>query len=486
MKIRTQLNLTIISLISVAVLAFVYVSADEIRPRYLEAQEEVLVDFAETIAAMVTRTSVRAGPLGVLAIQTSTLASTYQELAQRKLDARIYALEKKKVDTRIYVTDAQGRVLFDSDNGRDVGQDYSKWRDVRLALQGRYGARTTSLDPTYPDGSTMYVARPITYNGEIVGAVAVGKPTKNLDTFIANLSRNLWLTGAIVAATFALIGSLTYRSLTRPLAKIQQYATDVSNGLPATRPNVGNNEIGAVENALENMRRSLDGKQYIEGYIQSLTHELKAPLAGIRGAAELLREPLPLAKQQHFLNNIHEQTLRLHDLIERLLLLAKLENAETLTNVETVDIALLFGEVAKAYNDYASNNGVTIKVSLPAEALTLEGDRFLLQQAVGNLLKNAVEHATPKTVVTVGASFDGNALTIEVSNIGERIPDFAIDKLFDRFYSLPNRKGQKGSGIGLSFVKEVAKLHNGVVAISNTKPDSVFAIITLPSHRCLA
>ena len=480
MKIRTRLNLTIVALIGIAMLAFVYIAADEISPRYREAQEEVMVDFAETLAALVTRTSVEVNDKGVVSISTSKLAAAYRELSRRKLDAQIYALRKTQVDTRIYVTDKKGIVIFDSDNDRDEGENYNKWRDVRLTLQGKYGARTSTMESIYLEGSTMYVARPITYAGEIVGVLAVGKPTKNLDTFIANLSDGLWLTGGKVAAIFALIGFFTYRSLTQPLARIQQYATDISQGVKTTKPNIGKNEIGDVEEALEEMRRSLDGKQYIEGYIQSLTHELKAPLAGIQGAAELLREDLPPEKRVLFLNNIHDQTARLHDLVERLLVLAKLENAESLTNVEFVDINALLIDLKRAYADYATSNAVSIKVALPAQTLTLKGDRFLLHQAVGNLIKNAIEHAHPQTEITVSAYAEDKSIQITVNNIGEAIPDYAIDKLFDRFYSLPNRKGQKGSGIGLSFVREVAKLHGGIVTIYNDSAGNVCATVTIP------
>lgn len=479
MKIRTRLNLTIVALIGTAMLAFVYIAADEISPRYREAQEEIMVDFAETLAALITRTSVEVNDKGVVNISTSKLAAAYRELSRRKLDAQIYALRKTQVDTRIYVTDKKGIVIFDSDNDRDEGENYNKWRDVRLTLQGKYGARTSTMEAIYLEGSTMYVARPITYAGEIVGVLAVGKPTKNLDTFITNLSANLWVTGGIVAAIFALIGFLTYRSLTEPLAKIQQYAADISKGLKTSKPNVGKNEIGAVEEALEDMRRSLDGKQYIEGYVQSLTHELKAPLAGIQGAAELLREDLPSEKRCLFLSNIHDQTTRLHDLIERLLILAKLENADSLTNIQTVNVNALLKDVARTYEDYAISNSVSIQVNLPAEVLTVHGDRFLLHQAVGNLVKNAIEHAHSQTEINVSAHKERKSLAINVTNLGEPIPDYAANKLFDRFYSLPNRKGRKGSGIGLSFVREVAKLHGGDTQITNIKCGEVEVSLTL-------
>ena len=74
----------------------------------------------------------------------------------------------------------------------------------------------------------------------------------------------------------------------------------MSNGVKATRPHIGNNEIGEVESALEDMRRSLDGKQYIEGYIQSLTHELKAPIAGIQVRQNSCVSPYPLRSNCFF------------------------------------------------------------------------------------------------------------------------------------------------------------------------------------------
>jgi two-component system, OmpR family, sensor histidine kinase CreC len=483
MKIRTRLNLTIVALIGTAMLAFVYIAADEISPRYREAQEEIMVDFAETLAALITRTSVEVNDKGVVNISTSKLAAAYRELSRRKLDAQIYALRKTQVDTRIYVTDKKGIVIFDSDNDRDEGENYNKWRDVRLTLQGKYGARTSTMEAIYLAGSTMYVARPITYAGEIVGVLAVGKPTKNLDTFIANLSENLWVTGGIVAAIFALIGFLTYRSFTQPLAKIQQYATDISKGVKTSKPNVGNNEIGAVEEALEDMRRSLDGKQYIEGYVQSLTHELKAPLAGIQGAAELLREELPPEKRLLFLNNIHDQTTRLHDLIERLLILAQLENTRALQTVGLIDIVDLLNSVAKAHEDYATQNLVTLNVKTPGTQLFFEGDLFLMTQAVGNLVKNAIEHAYQHTEVEIECKAQGDRIAIVVSNTGDPIPDYALDKLFDRFYSLSNRTGRKGSGIGLSFVQEIVKLHHSEIAIENAGDNKVQSILILNQSR---
>ena len=483
MKIQTQLNLTITLIVGLAILGFVYFVADEIRPRYREAQEEVLVDFAETMAALVSQTSVEVERGRQPRISAVKLRHAYQGLQARQLDAQIFSLQKTKVDTRIYVTDHKGTVVFDSDNDRDLGENYANWRDVALALKGQYGARTTHGDPLYFEGSTMYVARPITFAGDVIGVLAVGKPTRNLDTFIQNLSHGLWLSGLIVAAIFAWIGYLTYRTMTRPLARLQQYAIDISRGLQVKRPTIGNNEIGDVEKALDEMRRSLDGKQYIETYIQSLTHQLKAPIAGIHGAAELLNENLPPAKRQLFLDNILTQSNRLQELIERLLTLAQIENAGQLNSVSMISVQGLMQDVAQSQADFANASGVRIHVQRSPDSVM--GDHFLLGQALINLVKNAIEHAQAGSTVTLSAQADASYLSISVTNTGTPVPDYALERAFERFYSLPNRQGKKGSGVGLSFVSEIAKLHEGEARLENRDAQTVVATIRI-SNRILS
>ncbi len=153
-------------------------------------------------------------------------------------------------------------------------------------------------------------------------------------------------------------------------------------------------------------------------------------------------------KRSLFLNNIHDQTTRLHDLIERLLILSKLENADSLTNIQAVNVNALLKDVARTYEDFAISNSASIQVTLPAEVLTVHGDRFLLHQAVGNLVKNAIEHGHPQIEINVSAHIEDKSLQIRLSNVGKLIPDYANDNLFDKFYSLPNHRGRKGVGLG--------------------------------------
>jgi len=478
-KLRTRLILTFGLFTSAVILGFIYVIAEEIRPRYLEAQEEVLVDFSETLAAVLSENAVTVDDQGNPSLSTSLLENAFISLPQRALSALIYSLNKDRVDTRIYVTDRTGKVIFDSDNGRSVGEDYSRWRDIRRTLAGKYGARTTWGDPIYPDGDTMYIARPILYVGELVGVVSVGKPTRNVDVFISNLLDKLWVSGIVLAAGAGLIVLLVNLWLTRPLAQLQQYALSLSRGARVPPPDVGNNEVGDVGKALDSMREKLDGKQYIEEYVQSLTHELKAPIAGIRGAAELLDEPMPESARKKFTSNIVGQSERMQDLVERLLELAELENATELTQIEQVDLEEITEQVCDALSDQAKHRNVAIERHLGA--VRVSGDVFLIQQAITNVLKNAIEHADEHSQVSVSLTQHSETVNLEIENAGDPIPDYASERIFERFYSLTAPSGQKSTGIGLSFVREIMTLHRGSVTVSNSA-EGVIARLGFPSE----
>ena len=474
MKIRTRLLAVFVAFIFTSLLGYVYLIEGEIRPRYLEATEEALVDFSEMFAAVVSESALKTDDKGNIVIDPQMIERAFNALPNRKLDALIYDLEKTQVDTRVYVTDVKGTVIFDSDNSRDVGEDYSQWRDVNRTLNGEYGARATWGDPIYPDGDTLFIARPILSKGDIIGVISIGKPTRNVDQFIDNLSQNLWFTGIALAIFLAYVGFTLNLWITRPLDEIQQYALAVSRGEKAAVPQTGNNEVGDVAKSLESMRSALDGKTHIEEYVQTLTHELKAPVAGIRGASELLKEELPAEARDRFLENIISQTERIQGLIERLLDLAELENANTLKVVEKVDLGELIENVSESLSDYAISHKV--KIDFDKTTITMKGDPFLLEQAISNLVKNAIEHAYSETSIKIQASKIERSITISVTNSGLNIPEFAMPNLFDRFYSLPNKDGHKGTGIGLSFVREIVSLHFGEVVVESKMNTTKFLL----------
>ncbi|MGD2119608.1 MAG: two-component system sensor histidine kinase CreC [Chromatiales bacterium] len=467
MNIRTRIFLFFIVLMAVGIFSLVRWMQGEMRPRYMEAQEDTLVDTAQLLASLVSRNGIDSSG-GKARIKTDFLQQSFDHLLHQQLSATIYQMHKTQVDIRVYVTDGSGKVVFDSDSGRDLGADYSQWRDVHLTLKGNYGARSTEFDPLFPDGSTMYIAAPIRYQGDIVGVLSVGKPTRNAERFMTHLLGNISYVGMLILLIASIIGLFIHWWLSRPLQQLQNYATAVSNGERTALPKHGNNEVGRVGRAMESMRIALDGKTYITDYVQALTHELKSPIAAIRGAAELLQEDMPAADRERFLANIRNEVARMQQLIERLLELAALESRPSLNQRRHIDLRELLEDVVESFRPIALQHQVTIELQLSGNP-RLQGDEFLLSKAITNLLKNAIEFSPPSSSVQLSCKTVGNGIEIAVSDHGSGIPAYAQQRVFERFFALPKTDGRKGSGLGLSFVKEIAALHQAQVKIESSE-----------------
>jgi len=177
MSKRTRIFIGILLAYVAGVGLLMYRQLEEIDPRYRESAEESLVETAQLLATLIEGVS-RDGTL-----QADALDPVFQALYARRFKANIYGFEKTRVEMRLAVVDRGGRVVFDSTH-RAQGADYSQWRDVKLALQGEYGARTTPDVEDDPRTSVMYVAAPIRVADQIIGAVSVGKPVQSFGQFV--------------------------------------------------------------------------------------------------------------------------------------------------------------------------------------------------------------------------------------------------------------------------------------------------------------
>ena len=111
----------------------------------------------------------------------------------------------------------------------------------------------------------------------------------------------------------------------------------------------------------------------------------------------------------------------------------------------------------------------------------VEGDAFLLRQLLGNLIDNAIDFSSAGGVVDVRLHARSNGLRIEVADRGPGLPDFALERVFERFYSLPRPDGgARGNGLGLNFVAEIAKLHGGTVSLVNRDGGGAIAVVVFP------
>jgi two-component system, OmpR family, sensor histidine kinase CreC len=451
-----------ILLIFAAGLAFMlYRVVADLDPRYRESAEESLVETAQLMATVVEQ-DVRGG-----AIDTSRLEPLFKSVYARRFEAQIFSLVKRRVELRLYVTDGSGKVLFDS-LGRSVGADFSQWRDVKLALRGEYGARTTPDVENEPQTSVMYVSAPVRWNNGIVGAVSVGKPVQSFGQFVEAARRKTLYVGLVSVAGVVLLALIVSVWLVRPFGLISDYVRYVRAQRRFSLPRLGRRALGVIGAAYDEMRDALAGRNYVADYVQTLTHEVKSPLSAIRGAAELLQEPgMAQEQRQRFLANITRETQRIQEMVDRMMELTALETRRVLEHVA-------------AAQDAAGPRGIRVTLEAPHDA-QVEGDPFLLRRAVSNLLDNAIDFSADGGEVRVLLERTRRAAKVHVRDQGPGIPEYAQDKVFEKFYSLARpHSSKKSTGLGLSFVREIASLHHGRIELDNAPEGGAVATLSLP------
>ncbi|MEW6745368.1 MAG: two-component system sensor histidine kinase CreC [Planctomycetota bacterium] len=479
MSLRLRICLCFFLIVAVGLYYVTSLIVEDIRPHLLGSIEESLVDTSTILAALVGLEAERALTGGALPA-VDRLRAALELVTGRTVAAQIYDLLKTRVDLRVYVTDGAGRVVFDSDGGRDEGADYSRWNDVYLTLRGKYGARTTHFTAGDPYSATLYVASPILAGDQTVGVLTVCKPTSNPNRFIATAKRKIAIAGVAAGVALVLLGIVTTFWITRPLQRLTAYARAIRDGRRMELPELGRSEIGVLGRALEEMRESLEGKEAVERYVQSLTHELKSPVAAIRGAAELLAEEMPPERRAQFAGNIVSETGRIADLVDRLLFLASVESRRGLKDEEELDLQALVQEIVTGITPLFEAKRLSIEIRSPGPA-RIVGERFLVRQAIGNILQNALDFTPPGGTIRIEEEVCDDGARIAVTDTGPGIPDYALSRVFDRFYSLRRPEtGRKGSGLGLSIAKEVAELHGGTVTAENSREGGARVTITFP------
>jgi two-component system sensor histidine kinase CreC len=482
MKIGLRIFLGYFLIVALAALLLMRVFVAEVKPGVRQAMEDTLVDTANVLAELAS-TDFLAGH-----IADGEFARRVSALRSRKVDAEIWGRRKHGMSYRVYVTDARGIVVFDSD-GIAVGKDYSRWNDVYLTLRGRYGARSTPSDPKDETSSVMYVAAPLhDATGNIIGVLTVAKPNRAIAPVIARSQAVVMRWGVVLLGAALLIGLVVAWWLSRQLGGLRRYAHAVTAGERASLPDAAG-EFDELGRALETMRNRLEGKQYVEQYVHALTHEMKSPLAAIRGSAELLEEAhgdqqMAEADRLRFTASIRLQSERLAQMIDKLLALASVEHRQRLEHPEPIGAAELARAAVEQCAPRLARDRLGLEVDVPADLPALQGDAFLLRQALVNLIENAADFSPHGGVIRLRAQLDGASLRFEIADEGPGVPDYALTRVFERFYSLPRPDGgSRSSGLGLCFVAEVAALHEGRAALRNRTEGGAIASLELPVPR---
>jgi two-component system sensor histidine kinase CreC len=471
MRISLQIFIGYFLIVAIAAWFVLAIFAEEVKPGVRQSTEDALVDSAQVLA------NIAAQDIKNNTTATGSIAKAFAQINQRPFQSNIGGVIKTRVDYRVYITDDKGIVRYDS-SGKDVGADYSRWNDVYLTLRGQYGARSTPSVAGNDATSVMHVAAPIIINDKIAGVLTVSKPNSTLMPIINRSEARITQAGIILLGASLLVGLIIMWWINRSISRLERYADDITAGKSVPKPKFISTELRAIINTIATMRERLDGKEYVEQYVHTLTHELKSPLSAIRGAAEIIKEHPPEAVQTQFATNIEEQSHRLQTLIDRLLELANLERAPALS-LQPVALRSLLDTALSAQQTELARRNITLSININGNT-TVQGDEFLLGQMFSNLIDNAMDFSPNDSSIQI---YDEPSLTqhrISIRDHGAGIPDYALPHIFDRFYSLARPHKSKSTGLGLNFVREIMTKHDGQIDIQNHLGGGVLVKLVFP------
>jgi signal transduction histidine kinase len=338
---------------------------------------------------------------------------------------------------------------------------------------------------------------PVVVAGETVGMAAVpvdpvplSLALRDFGPLLAAVAFGLLAVGTTVAAL------LVFGPARRRLGVLQEAARAIGEGRSAVRaPVSGGDEVASLAQTFNEMAAGLEERSQAlaeadrtrRQLLADVSHELMTPLSAIRGYVETLGMAdveLDDAARSRSLQVIGEESERLEHIIGDLLDLARLEGGGGTLKIEAITVDHLLERVRRRHERLLAEKNIVLETDRDAAVETIRGDQNRLEQAVQNLVANAIRHTPEGGRVSVTVDRADDDVRVVVEDTGTGIPDEHLSHVFDRFYKVDgSRTGTEtpsGSGLGLSIVQAIVMRHGGRVTASNVESGGARFEMTVP------
>ena len=313
----------------------------------------------------------------------------------------------------------------------------------------------------------------------------VGRDTRELKATQQLITRAL-LWGVAITLALALLGGVVMsRGMLRRIELINQTSRDIMAGDLSQRiPIRGNGDeldqlAGNLNSMIDEIERLMDGIRHVS---DNIAHDLRTPLTRLRNRLEQLQ--VDLEDSSPYREQVEQGIAEADQLLATfaaLLRIARIEAGGHNSKFETVDLAALVSDAAELYEALAEEKRLHLTTQIDA-SISLDGDRDLLFQALINLLDNAIKYTPAGGAVSLELKRCGTTADIVVSDTGSGIAEAERGKVGQRFYRLESSRSTPGSGLGLSLVKAVARLHRAELLLADNAP-GLKATLRLPIGR---
>ena len=311
------------------------------------------------------------------------------------------------------------------------------------------------------DGEWRLAATPIDVRGK-PAVLVVGQSLAGREETLHHLLREFWITAPVLLLLTLLAGYLLAAAALRPVEAMRRRAAAISAATPGRRLPVpaAKDELSSLAVTLNEMLTRLEAAfEHERRFVADASHELRTPLALLRTELEVaLRRPRSREELEAALRSAAEETERLVLLAEDLLLIARADEGALPIRREPTPASELLDRVRTRFAARAGLLGREVRVE-PSGSLIVDADPVRIEQALGNLVDNALQHGAG--AVTLSARRDNGRVELHVADEGPGVsPEFAA-RAFDRFSRADDARSEPGSGLGLSIVDLIARAHGG-------------------------
>jgi len=373
--------------------------------------------------------------------------------------------------------DARGRVLQASPRLRGKPSLLSD-DEFRLALETSIFADRDSVPGL--DEPSRILATPVMQKKEKL-VLLVGQTLEERAETLRSLRKELLVAGPLALVLATLAGYLLAGLALRPVDSMRRRAAAISAEVPGERlpvPRTGD-EIERLGQTLNEMLGRLESAlQRERDFVADAGHELRTPLALLRTELELaLRHGGSPDELRAAIRTSSEEVDRLAQLAEDLLLIARSDRGRLALRKEAVEVSALLGSVARRFEWRAQGAGRHLS-AVETSGLELSGDRIRLEQALGNLVENALRYGAGE--VRLSASASDSVVELHVTDDGSGFPPEFLERAFERFTRLDAARTRGGAGLGLSIVRVIAEAHGGSAHAANREEGGSDVWIALP------
>ena len=408
----------------------------------------------------------------------------------------------QKMSGRVLIVDNSGVVQVDALsvlNGQALGYteinsvlyggsnaDFGFHKTLRNGELTGFAKFINDIFPAY-DWTVYYVSKLSAADGSAFGAVVLVTSIQDVKDSVASIRNQTLIVLIIVGLVILFAASLIARSITRPITELTKVIRRMGRGEFDLRVDVqGKSEVDELGRTFNDMSERLENtEKFRNEFVSNASHEIKTPLSTMKILIEslLYQEKMDETVTRDFLGDVNSEIDRLNLVISDLLKMVKFDQREEALNAERLDLSQVCAEVIKRLSTIAEQKEIQIIPAL--EPCWIEADKIKIEQAVFNIVENAIKYTDGKGAVNVSCAMKNGEAVVTVADQGIGIPEKDIAHIFDRFYRVDKARARStgGTGLGLSIVDKIVKLHGGRIQVESVEGEGTTFTVFLPERQ---